>query len=87
MRGEKLSYISFTITIPGSPPHARGKVKYGLNRIDQLGITPACAGKRYNVMQSESVNEDHPRMRGEKVSMSAFGLTMLGSPPHARGKV
>ena len=45
MRGEKSNPILFFVGVPGSPPHARGKVS-GLTTAT-LGdrITPACAGK------------------------------------------
>ena len=29
---------------------------------------------------------DHPRMRGEKYDWCASAATLVGSPPHARGK-
>ena len=50
-------------------------------------ITPAWAGKSSASCRVGCVDEDHPRMGGEKTS-SNFGLcSIMGSPPHGRGKV
>ena len=46
MRGEKDSIDLIHTSIPGSPPHARGKVLHGTSVRNLPGITPACAGKR-----------------------------------------
>ena len=39
------------------------------------------------MLQCASVNEDHPRMRGEDRHALFHTLKMLGSPPHARGRL
>ena len=71
----------------GSPPHGRGKVedmrKAGLNP----RITPAWAGKRLTVLLALFLLQDHPRMGGEKWYEFGVPFTLLGSPPHGRGKV
>ncbi len=46
MRGEKQRRVAASILTVGSPPHARGKADKGLVPRRQMGITPACAGKR-----------------------------------------
>ena len=70
----------------GSPPHARGRRKRGVDNINSAGITPACAGKTpANVMKVISF-PDHPRMRGEDVEALLPPLLEVGSPPHARGR-
>ena len=48
MRGEKPYDVYLLLREAGSPPHARGKA-YGIYKACQrIGITPACAGKRYH---------------------------------------
>ena len=73
--------------VPGSPPHTRGKV-IG-NTCNKIGnrITPAHAGKRRIARSYASLSRDHPRTRGEKVTMRYYESARLGSPPHTRGKV
>ena len=51
------------------------------------GITPAYAGKRYKIILYTPVQEDHPRLCGEKVTADIVGLKVRGSPPPMRGKV
>ena len=71
----------------GSPPHARGKVAGLMYLSQQLGITPACAGKSATPNDASKLVRDHPRMRGEKSGMRYQPGFGWGSPPHARGKV
>ena len=86
MRGEDVSNDSSAARSAGSPPHARGRLI--VVRIRRMGrrITPACAGKTSYCHHETLLNEDHPRMRGEDDSPSAFWLDADGSPPHARGR-
>ena len=54
------------ISAMGSPPRGRGK---GFRRIPVVGfegITPAQAGKRYADLKIVQMNQDHPRVGGEK---------------------
>ena len=86
MCGEKSVLAVWLVPLKGSPPHVRGKVA----RIDKQavcrGITPACAGKRIH-RHLDGVDQDHPRMCGEK-GLTYYGhLNDPGSPPHVRGKV
>ena len=87
MCGEKLDFLRYQPADFGSPPHVRGKVKVGLGHCFQLGITPACAGKRRQSGNCKNANWDHPRMCGEKLSFYFGFSTTPGSPPHVRGKV
>lgn len=50
-------------------------------------ITPARAGKSQKPPGRWSPRRDHPRTRGEKLSLSVISLPLKGSPPHTRGKV
>ena len=49
-------------------------------------ITPACAGKSLAVPRCVVFCRDHPRVRGEKVSVLPMMAHCPGSPPRARGK-
>ena len=64
----------------------RGKVIkiadfYGVSR-----ITPAYAGKSCAMCSPQIVQKDHPRLCGEKLLLSFFLTSLLGSPPPMRGK-
>jgi len=70
----------------GSSPHARGKVKNTALSSGAFRIIPACAGKSRFVALDVMDEQDHPRMRGEKVNSWFRILCIIGSSPHARGK-
>ena len=65
----------------------RGKVRGERVMVIVIGITPACAGKRYNARIVPTVAEDHPRVCGEKSIRMLDPIFTLGSPPRVRGKV
>ena len=67
MRGEDLAVKAGEGIDPGSPPHARGRLRNedGLYTIRR--ITPACAGKTLHADRVSRQEGDHPRMRGEDV--------------------
>ena len=50
----------------GSPPHMRGKVPIDSEQVEQLGITPAYAGKSNCGRWRYPAQRDHPRICGEK---------------------
>lgn len=50
----------------GSPPHVRGKGFFHFTHEMFEGITPACAGKSWNLEQVVYGPGDHPRVCGEK---------------------
>ena len=50
-------------------------------------ITPAYAGKRDRQDQQRAVRGDHPRVCGEKLYALLVAGSLMGSPPHVRGKV
>ena len=43
--GKSHSYLNSTFLNLGSPPHVRGKGRAAVERCQNWGITPACAGK------------------------------------------
>ena len=70
----------------GSPPPMRGKGPVLYASILRCGITPAYAGKSALRIPLLSCRKDHPRLCGEKSSMTAIALIPAGSPPPMRGK-
>ena len=68
MRGEKFTIDMEGGHTEGSPPHARGKGSGYRYRCQCHGITPACAGKSERFQARFLFPEDHPRMRGEKLT-------------------
>ena len=53
---------------------------------ERLRITPAYAGKSYICKCLKATDEDHPRLRGEKIHASLDISNEAGSPPLTRGK-
>ena len=87
VRGEKNSLWRKTALSWGSPPRARGKANAYPHFTLLLRITPACAGKSVSAGCSQRHDQDHPRVRGEKLSVISTTEVVQGSPPRARGKV
>ena len=84
--GEKVSSTSPIKCLKGSPPRVRGKVRPGVVRGHEGGITPAYAGKRVHSELEGPRSEDHPRVCGEKHTHLNGTFLNLGSPPRMRGK-
>ena len=70
----------------GSPPLTRGKVFWGLRARGAFGITPAYAGKSFQLCPPAASVWDHPRLRGEKLRLAHACPRGQGSPPLTRGK-
>ena len=66
LRGEKWLCPGPSLRKAGSPPLARGKGYTPLSVRQEVGITPACAGKSASLRGSGPPPRDHPRLRGEK---------------------
>ena len=64
----------------------RGKVEWVSKNMDDLGITPAYAGKSQVFPVLMSIIQDHPRLCGEKSFMPSSCFCASGSPPPMRGK-
>ena len=86
MCGEKFYELEQAAGVTGSPPHVRGKGYADCTEKLRLRITPACAGKSTITAISRALNEDHPRMCGEKMCNVMQKDKSTGSPPHVRGK-
>ena len=74
MCGEKLRDSLHEWDLTGSPPHVRGKVIYVVALRRRYRITPACAGKSVFLLRDLPLNQDHPRMCGEKFDSTPFLL-------------
>ena len=69
MRGEhNLPYIRLILD-DGSSPHARGTLGGRLEHGVHDGIIPACAGNTGTEGGCAGIEWDHPRMRGEHLSL------------------
>ena len=64
--GEKAFKVPERSMKVGSPPPMRGKGGFAPCQASHLGITPAYAGKRSNLVLVISARRDHPRLCGEK---------------------
>ena len=84
--GEKCIGKSWIFCRLGSPPPMRGKAHDYMTIYTVIRITPAYAGKRSLILYAISSKEDHPRLCGEKVKLSAQLVYDAGSPPPMRGK-
>mgnify|MGYP000890316094 CR=1 FL=1 len=65
MRGENGYDVVNPARAEGSPPHARGKLWALIRDVEEVRITPACAGKTQSGDWEPEKGTDHPRMRGE----------------------
>ena len=70
----------------GSPPRARGRAGFQVQPAPHHGITPACAGKSKDCETPLDCDWDHPRVRGEELSLASLVGSVMGSPPRARGR-
>ena len=70
-----------------SPPRVRGKVVQLCGHAQNMGITPAYAGKSDRNPRLPRRTEDHPRVCGEKFFRFFIRPILRGSPPRMRGKV
>ena len=84
--GEKDRTQSPIVPDGGSPPRVRGKVTTYQWLCLLGGITPACAGKSQVVGNQIVLEQDHPRVCGEKCSPAKDLFAVRGSPPRVRGK-
>ena len=76
MCGEKMMKAGSNCAMLGSPPRMQGKGAFQILHHLFIRITPAYAGKSIITAISRALNEDHPRVCGEK---TACGLLWL--PP------
>ena len=85
MCGEYINKEGFWSGLVGSPPHVRGIRSGQCTAWLSFGITPACAGNTFALIDRSWISRDHPRMCGEYAAQTSSVRWMLGSPPHVRG--
>ena len=85
-RGENLLLVLPSGAVQGSSPLTRGKPRRARNRVGQLGLIPAHAGKTQTRPESRRPIGAHPRSRGENTTVSRPSITSGGSSPLTRGK-
>ena len=84
--GENVNHSFSLFRRGGSPPHMRGKRKFGRSAIARRRITPAHAGKTSMLIIQNLLSTDHPRTCGENAYWLHSDRSLCGSPPHMRGK-
>ena len=87
MRGKALGCLCLHGKYAGSPPPMRGKGPVLKQSAFFAGITPAYAGKRDWHVHEATRPKDHPRLCGEKLTVTPPSKISPGSPPPMRGKV
>ena len=84
--GEKYLVDFLQVLGVGSPPRMRGKERVSVQIVENIGITPAHAGKRAVFVGLCSFQQDHPRACGEKPPATPPLRLLRGSPPRMRGE-
>ena len=72
IRGEHFSLPRSQLLAPGSSPHSRGTPKRAGYKDRSARIIPAFAGNTFWNNSEITVSKDHPRIRGEHKTISAF---------------
>ena len=84
--GENL-HVGHSLSLQrGSPPQVRGKHEEGYGEITIARITPAGAGKTFQLLTPLLLLWDHPRRCGENILRITVMRSIRGSPPQVRGK-
>ena len=84
--GEKIEMPYELLLKEGSPPRVRGKENLTIAGLEDVGITPAHAGKSCSLLVCLPCRRDHPRVCGEKRPQGILTVPEEGSPPRVRGK-
>ena len=74
-----------TLDLTGSSPHTRGAPSFTLMSAPLEWIIPAYAGSTAQRRGLHLGERDHPRIRGEHLSLPNVPGSMVGSSPHTRG--
>ena len=86
MRGENDSIMDLCLYDEGTSPRARGKLEDTASPQITAGNIPACAGKTTSWGVMLMLKKEHPRVRGENVTLQKPTLPDEGTSPRARGK-
>ena len=68
----------------GSPPRVRELLFIRIVFVDDVGITPACAGITGNAYRVGARSQDHPRVCGNYSRRRRLLTRTEGSPPRVR---
>ena len=85
--GENRPTFAAPLSSSGSPPQVRGKHRTAVANNNQIGITPAGAGKTFILDEGAAIAQDHPRRCGENKAPFSGVFGQPGSPPQVRGKL
>ena len=85
IRGEHRGASPGPSGISGSSPHTRGALPPAPQRRKARRIIPAYAGSTYRSRGAYRSSRDHPRIRGEHMSLWRRAVRCRGSSPHTRG--
>ena len=85
VRGEHFSAAASAIGDFGAPPRARGTRVSEVLEVRRPRSTPACAGNTTGELGRASTAPEHPRVRGEHVTLPVLATDSAGAPPRARG--
>ena len=86
LRGEDGSSGFTRKPVSETPPLARGRHLKRVERPDELGNTPACAGKTRSRAGCLDSFWKHPRLRGEDLGGRIVWMDAMETPPLARGR-
>ena len=86
VRGENTTGVQWGHWADGTSPRARGKLRRGLRRWVRRRNIPACAGKTILFSHGGTLPEEHPRVRGENITLDIWAWGQCGTSPRARGK-
>ena len=85
IRGEHVEPSEMLTAQNGSSPHTRG-ARHAAHECDAIHrIIPAYAGSTMPPRSRSRRHPDHPRIRGEHVSVERAVIKSAGSSPHTRG--
>ena len=85
LRGEYRATGSAASRKLGSPPLAWGILQKEIADIRKYRITPTCVGNTTNDGRPQTINQDHPHLRGEYWANASSSFAVSGSPPLAWG--
>ena len=84
--GENGCFTSHDVVAGGSSPRGRGKLSAAIDRLFNVRLIPARAGKTRDIHRPDAEQRAHPRAGGENGSVEIQGIKKLGSSPRGRGK-
>ena len=86
VRGEDLNWVSISAMASETPPRAWGRPVIAPLLDQQLGNTPTCVGKTWEVREVLHGGKKHPHVRGEDRDNTGDHLPHRETPPRAWGR-